>query len=381
MPSRPDFISCVFREIHMWKGETWQLALLSWVPALLGLMLWWIFSAGIVTGVPVGVVDLDDSALSRQFIRLLDASPALEVSARFLSPTEGRHAMSTASVAAVIIIPRDFQIRVRKGLKPDVTAFFNGQFILIGKAVKSALLGVQATMSGVIDGGMALARGAVMPEAEGKAAPIVPQLTPLFNPGMDYALFLVPAIIPALWQVLMMLGMLNAIGMERRKAAPDQWLAPGLFRAIAAKMFPLIVIYSAWGMAAFFFYRFLGWQIRGSWAILAAGVVLTAIATAVMAVFLYALVDDLPRSLSLAAAYTAPSFAFLGVTFPATDMPVPALLWRSLIPVCHYIDIQISQMSRAAPLDAVSPHLAALLFFLALFPLAGLMLERSRKTA
>ena len=130
-----------------------------------------------------------------------------------------------------------------------------------------------------------------------------------------------------------------------------------------------------------FFYRFLGWQIRGSWAILAAGVVLTAIATAVMAVFLYALVDDLPRSLSLAAAYTAPSFAFLGVTFPATDMPVPALLWRSLIPVCHYIDIQISQMSRAAPLDAVSPHLAALLFFLALFPLAGLMLERSRKTA
>jgi len=366
--------SLAIREIRSWRHDPWQLALVSWLPLVLFASLWWIFSAGIVTDLGIGVVDLDDSRLSRILIRQLDATPALRIATRPLSVAEGRRAMSNAEIGALVVIPYDFQARVSKGLNPDVTAFYNGQFILIGKAVKSALLQAQATLAGTIDGGMALAHGAALPQAAGLAAPVVPQLTPLYNVGMDYALFLVPAIIPALWQVVMIIGMLNAIGRERREGRWNHWLRVGALRAFVGKMLPYILVYWVMGVVSLLFFGFLGWPIRGSWFLIITAQGLTAMATAVMAGLLYVMVNDLPRSLSLAAAYTAPSFAFLGVTFPASDMPTLALFWRSLIPVCHYMDIQISQMSRASALGAVTSELGALVLFLVVLPLVVLRL-------
>ncbi len=359
----------IFREIGSWRRDPWQLALVSWLPLVLFASLWWIFSAGIVTDLGIGVVDLDDSRLSRVLIRQLDSTPALRIAIRPLSVAEGRRAMSNADIGALVVIPYDFQARVSRGLNPDVTAFYNGQFILIGKAVKSALLQAQATLAGTIDGGMALAHGAALPQAAGIAAPVVPQLTPLYNAGMDYALFLVPAIIPALWQVVMIIGMLNAIGRERREGSWNRWLEAGALRAFVGKMFPYVVVYWVMGVAFLVAFELLGWPVRGSWLVIIAAQGLTAVATAVMAGFLYVLVNDLPRSLSLAAAYTAPSFAFLGVTFPASDMPTLALFWRSLIPVCHLMDLQISQMSRASNLGAVMSEFGALVLFLVVLPL------------
>jgi len=354
-------------------------ALISWLPLVLFASLWWIFSAGIVTDVGIGIVDLDDSGLSRTLIRNLDATPALRITSRPLSVGEGRRAMSNAEIAALIVIPRDFQSRVSRGLNPGVTAFFNGQFILIGKAVKSSLLQVQATLAGTIDGGMALAEGIPISGAAGRAAPVVPQLTPLYNSRMDYALFLVPAIIPALWQVVMILGMLNAVGREHRQQTWNSWLQSGAWRAFLGKMLPYVVTYTAMGVLFLFSFEMLGFPVRGSWLQLVAAQGLTAVATAVMAAFLYLAVNDLPRALSLAAAYTAPSFAFLGVTFPTSDMPAAALFWRSLIPVCHYIDIQISEMSRIAPFTTTAPEFGALALFFVVLPLVLLRLRPEKE--
>jgi len=357
------------REVEAWKRDPWQLALISWLPLLLFASLWWIFSAGIVTGIEVGVVDLDGSRLSRAFIRALDATPALEVASRPTSVREGRRALSNAETGALVVIPYDFQTRVTRGLRPEVTAFYNGQFILVGKAVKSALVQAQGTMAGMVDGSRALARGVPLSGAAGHAAPLVPQVTPLYNPSMNYALFLVPAIIPSLWQVIMIVGMLNALGRERRESTWNQWLEAGVFRAFAGKMLPYVTVYWAMGAAFLAFFQLLGWPVRGSWGLLLGAQGLTAVATAVMAGFLWVLVEDLPRSLSLAAAYTAPSFAFLGITFPTNNMPALAQFWRSLIPISHYMDVQILEMSRAAGLAAVGPHLGALLLFWAVLPL------------
>ncbi len=379
--ARPGLGGTIRREVEAWKRDPWQLALISWLPLLLFASLWWIFSAGIVTGIGVGVVDLDGSRLSRAFVRALDATPALEVASRPTSVREGRRALSNAEIGALVVIPYDFQTRVTKGLKPEVTAFYNGQFILVGKAVKSALVLAQGTMAGKVDGGRVLVRGIPLSGAAGYAAPLVPQITPLYNPSTNYAIFLVPAIIPSLWQVIMIVGMLNAMGRELREGTWNRWLEAGAFRAFAGKMLPYVAVYWAMGAASLVFYRFLGWSVRGSWGILLGAQGLTAVATAAMAGLLYVLVEDLPRSLSLAAAYTAPSFAFLGITFPTNNMPALAQFWRSLIPVSHCMDVQVLEMSRAAGLAAAGPHLGALLLFLAVLPLVLVRLSPVEESA
>ena len=57
------------------------------------------------------------------------------------------------------------------------------------------------------------------------------------------------------------------------------------------------------------------------------------------------LTRDAARAMSFAGAFTARSFAFMGITFPVTDMNSLAQAWRSLLPISHYIEVQVSQVS------------------------------------
>jgi len=72
---------------------------------------------------------------------------------------------------------------------------------------------------------------------------------------------------------------------------------------------------------------------------------ITVAACMIMGNVFFLLNFDSARAMSFAAAFTAPSFAFMGVTFPATDMNILAKIWRSLLPISHYIEAQISQAS------------------------------------
>ena len=63
------------REVRRLAADPWDLAMVTWVPLLGVALLWWIFSAGLPRHLAVGVVDDDHSSLSRQLVRMLDATP------------------------------------------------------------------------------------------------------------------------------------------------------------------------------------------------------------------------------------------------------------------------------------------------------------------
>jgi len=84
--------------------------------------------------------------------------------------------------------------------------------------------------------------------------------------------------------------------------------------------------------------------------------------------------------MSLVAGLTAPAFAFMGVTFPRTDMLFIAQLWRSLLPISHYISIQIQQVNYATSLTASVSHYFALVAFIGCFYLTKIILIERQKT-
>nr|WP_232312736.1 ABC transporter permease [Enterovibrio coralii] len=53
----------------------------------------------------------------------------------------------------------------------------------------------------------------------------------------------------------------------------------------------------------------------------------------------------------------------MGVSFPASDMPFLAQCWRALLPVSHYICLQIGQFNYGASLKQATPELLALATF------------------
>ncbi|MFQ3265687.1 MAG: ABC-2 type transport system permease protein, partial [Colwellia sp.] len=78
-----NLIQTLKKEWQIIYHDAWLKALLFWVPVLLSLIIWGIFSAGIARDLPIGIVDHDNSSMSRSLIRNYDASPSLAVTTYF----------------------------------------------------------------------------------------------------------------------------------------------------------------------------------------------------------------------------------------------------------------------------------------------------------
>ncbi|MFT5697815.1 MAG: ABC-2 type transport system permease protein [Desulforhopalus sp.] len=374
--SSPSFSNMLRREWRLLFTDPWLCSLITWIPLFLAVLLWSVFAKGIAREMPVGVVDLDRSQVSRSILRNFDASPALHLVASYPNVSEGAVALRAGDIYALLVIPEDLEKKTILGVAPEVTAFVNSQFLLIGKVINSALIQAQSTFTTKIEVKKNLVMGQpVVSAALSSSLPIGTQATALFNINTNYAQFLISAILPALWQILMVAVTVLSFAAETRRDGLQTWLADGPIKVTIAKCIPLIAIFwfhgllFLWGM-----YIALGWPMHGNWSVLVVALLLTSIASVATASLLFLLTRDAARGLSFAAAYAAPGLAFMGVTFPVSDMTLPAKIWRSLIPISHYIEIQFSQVNYGASLISVIPQFKALacfgVFFFVVFLLA-----------
>lgn len=351
--------------------------MVTWIPLLLFTVMWWIFSQGIPTDIPIGVVDLDKSRISRSLIGNYNASPTLTVDDSFLDIGEGVSALRTGKIYGLVILPKDLEKMTVLGRPPQVTGFINNQFLLIGKIVNSALLQAQGAYTVKVEVVKNMTINPVVDMALSSAMPIGQQMTPLFNINKDYAQFLVSAILPALWQILMVAATVLSFANVKRTTSLETWLERSPFKAMLAKMIVLSFFFLVQGLVFLtVLYVWLGWPMHGSWPLLVLAQFVTVWASISAGSLFFMLTRDAARSLSMAAAYVAPALAFMGVTFPVTDMTLPAKIWRSLLPICHYIEIQFGQVNYGAPLYTALPQLQALSLFI--LPLLLVFLLASR---
>lgn len=359
------------REWGLLISDPWLRAFVSWVPLLLFFILWWIFSAGIPRDLAIGIVDLDHSDLSRTLVRHYDSNPLLRVSGQYESVRQGSRDLRSGKINALVVIPSALKRDVISGHPPQVTAFYNTQFILIGKLISSGLQFSQGTFSAEIDIVKAMIHGDVISQAVAASVPVSAQITPLFNLSSDYAQFLASALIPAIWQVLIVLVTILALSREIRLQGLASWLEDSPFKAIVGKLLPYTFILWLHGaIFLYFMYGVLNWPMNGHWEILLLSQLLVILASQAVALLVFLVVQNTDLALSFAAAYTAPSFAFMGITFPATDMNTLALIWRDLIPVSHYMQIQLYQANHGASIQTALPQIGALMLFFIAFLLA-----------
>jgi ABC-2 type transport system permease protein len=371
------FSSMLRREWKQLFTDPWLCSLITWVPLVLAVMLWSVFAKGVARELPIGLVDLDKSQISRSIARNFDSSPALHIVKSYPDVAQGSRDLRAGNIYGLVVLPEGLEKNTVLGAAPEVTAFVNSQFLLIGKTINSALLQAQSTFTAKVEVKKNLSTGqSALPAALSSALPIGTKVTPLFNVNTNYAQFLISAILPALWQILMVALTVLSFAAEKRRKGLHAWLEGGPVKAIIVKFIPLIIIswvhgfLFLWGM-----YIALGWPMHGDWSLLVVALFLTSCASVAVSSLFFLLTRDAARGLSLAAAYAAPGLAFMGVTFPVSDMTLPARIWRSLIPVSHYIEIQFSQVNYGASLTSVLPQFRALALFGILFFVAVVLIK------
>jgi ABC-2 type transport system permease protein len=361
------FVGSARREAARLRHSAWDLAMISWIPLLACGCIWWVFSAGLPQQLPIGVLDQDHTALSRQLQRFLAATPGLKLVNSYQDTAQATAALRRTEVYAVVSIAPDFARSIKLGQAAQVTLLHNAQLGthsgLIQRDVRTAV----ATLSAGVEMAARGKRGQAPLSTRVAMEPIQTQMVALFNVSTNYEQFLAAALIPALLHILAMTSGAWAVGRELRDATLGQWLGaqPSWEQAWAALLGKLSwpwVSLGLVGVASLVGLTWVrGWQPPGSlwWVVL--GLLAFLGLSLVMGALAAAATLSLRTALSATGFITAPAFAFSGVGFPLQSMPPLARAWAECLPYTHYVRLQIAQLQMAAPLAYSVPVLVGLL--------------------
>jgi len=349
---RPGLLPVLRRELRWMRRRPAMPVMTLVFPLLLFGMLAAIFNTGLPTDLPVAVLDQDRSSLSRQIVQLIDASPDVAVAERVEDMAAGRRLILEGRVYAVVMIPANLERDVVHGRRPAVTVFYNNEFLTIGSIVSRAL----GDALGTAEAGVALAarveRGESPLAARAAITPIPVQASPLFNPTMNYVHFLLAALIPTVLQIFICVTTAYSVSLERRSAAGLAVLSRlggGLAPAIAGKLLPYTAAFLVTlGVADTVLFGFLGTPFGGDWRMLALADVLFILAYQMLGALFALIARDMVQALGFAGILTAPSFGYIGVSFPNMAMGTFPQLWGSLLPASWYMQVRIEQTIKGA---------------------------------
>ncbi len=370
------FARSALREWHYLRHSPWDQAMLLWVPLLSLLFLWWVFSNEQVHDVRIAVVDKDNSSLSRQLLRYLDASPALKVQ-QYIDKNAAKVALQQRHAYALVTIGEDFSQRLSKGQPAPVKAFVNAQYGTHSGIVQSGLRQVVATFSMQQKAKLMIALGKPYQLVERAPSPLMSATQMQFNLSSNYRLFIAAGVMPALLHILATIAGAYGFGRELRdkslEAKMQQAQIPksdkgtkhvefmSILAALHGKLFWPMLSYSTLAALSLLLIAqnqpvpALNWWLCFFNAYLMVAISLW------LGVCLSASSLSLRVGLSLTALITAPAFAFSGVTFPLSAMPYGAQIMAKCLPLTHYLHTQIALFVQQVDAYLVLPNLAGFL--------------------
>ncbi len=202
----------------------------------------------IVRKMPVAVVDLDKSDLSKTVVTMLNNTESLRVLS-YPSMEEAKKGIYLREVYGIIYIPDEFYKKVAKGESPTVSVFADGSyFILYSTALTAATQIVLMTAAGVKIQKMSM-MGIPINDALLLQSAVNLTAKPLFNPKAGYVGFVAPAIYAIIVQqiLLMVILLVHATGYERGYGYPED-------ASTLTILFSKIIVYLTVYMVVFSFF-------------------------------------------------------------------------------------------------------------------------------
>ena len=368
-------------ELKSIKHSWYKLFLITVLPFMSFLLIISIFKSGVAHDMPIAVIDNDKSELSRMVLTHINASPTMHITHTLNSTQEAIDLVKSSKVYALLIIPSHFSTDTLLQKQPRITAMINTQYILIGKILTSELTTTLMQSSAQVEYVKNLVDLQNPHASMNSIAPIGIQITPFFNTYKNYFYFLVSALLPAIWQIFIVIATLVSIGVivknkQEKLFFKDAKHTP--FKLLGL-LLPYTISFTFIGIF-YLLYMYSMWEFQGSFSVMVFGVFLTVVAYQGIALLFFVTGFDYARSLSLGAVYTAPAFAFLGVTFPVYNMNNFALFWRDMLPISHYMQLQISQANYGANVFLDADKLLIIFSFWVVFiPVFILFTKRLKK--
>lgn len=220
------------------------------VPVAYPILYSWIYNNEMTREVPVAVVDLSHSHTSREFTRMLDASPDTKVAVRCNSLAEAKECIGRGEAYGAVYFPEDFQTKLNRMEQTHVGVYCDMSLMLAYKAIFQTCTAIQGNMNSRIQ--IELSGNHTDREDEISTKPLDFEEVPIFNNTAGYGNFIIPGVLMLIIQQTLLLGVGMAAGTAREKnnygfLVPVDRHYRGVMRIIWGKSLAYFMIYMVMG--------------------------------------------------------------------------------------------------------------------------------------
>ncbi len=331
-----------------------QLIFLLIFPPTIQLLIFGLALSPDVDRLSLGVLDYAHSPNSREFVAALVENNVFSVATTPSNPSLLQQQVRTGKITAGLVIPPEFDRRLKAGKSVDVQVFIDG---------------VDANTAGIASGYInqivnQYTRTRLNPQLPDP--PVQTQVTFLYNPGLTSSWFFVPGVIGL---VLTLTGSLvSSVTVIREKdlGTLEQLLmtpAAG-WEILLAKIVPLFVLLMgdvllASGMGRFVFHL----PFRGSYLLFLLLSGLYVVVSISIGILLATLASTQQQVVLTSFFFNVPILQLSGAVAPIESMPpfFRALSWFD--PLRHYVAIARSLILKGGGLEVLLPNIVALCGF------------------
>lgn len=356
-----------------WK-EMFSHSLFLYCMVIFPLFTAWFFTdvmkSGLPTDMPVGVVDLDNSATSRKVIRGLDAFQLSHVVAHYPNVSVARKAMQRGKIYGFLYFPEHMEEDLISQRQPVVSYYYNTSIILAGSLLYKEMRQITTLAGAAVGSAKMQAMGLTPRQIKAVLQPIATDVHPLDNPWLSYNVYLSAIMIPVCIMVFVFIMTAFSLGVELKYGVSKEWMQRAhnnIFIAYTGKMIPQTLVFSIvmWAWQYYLFIH-LGFPHNCSFPFIMLMGTLTVMAGQGFATFIFGILPSLRLAMSISALFAVLSFSITGFSFPvdAMDKPLQVLAW--MFPMRSYYMIYQMNILHGYPLHYSWPYFVALSVFITL---------------
>ena len=371
----------LFRECHRITSRRLYFGVCILLPLFCLFFMATIFGNGQMENIPIGIVDQDNTAASRTIARRIAATPTFRVTEHFTDEASARQALQRKEIYGYLSIPPQFEQKTVSGTGATLTYYYHYALLSVGSELMAAF---ETTLAPV-----ALSPIVVQAEALGVGQeqiqtfllPVEANTHPLYNPDMDYSIYLSQPFFFVLFQILILLVTVYAIGSEFKFGTTQEWMGAAtpagkdpanlrnadILTAVAGKLLPYTVMFSVIGILAnYVLFRLMNIPFQGSLWLMNIVTVLFIMATQALAVLIFSIFPKIAYIISVVSMVGSLGATLSGVTFPVTAMYAPVHAASYLFPVRHFTEATQAMIYFDAGFAYFWQSVAVLLVFLLL---------------
>lgn len=356
------------RELHMMFARPLYLFASVGVMLLSTFFFLTLMRGGTAENMPVAVVDLDQTSISRRLIHEMQATPSVDIQLITNSYSEARKAMQQGKIYGIFLIREGFYSDLVAFKRPRLDFYVTNSYTVGGNTAYKQMLTMVNLTSGAFQREVLRKKGLPDNVIMHRIQPLAIEGHMVANPWGNYSVYLLSTILPGILGLICLMLTIFAIGFELKMRTSHAWLraAGGNYTvAMIGKLIPYTVIYLVLGIGChLILYRFAGFPVYGSTVRLMFGLLLFIFAMEALGIFLIGLLPTLRDALSIGALYSMLGFSLSGFTYPQMSMLAPVKALSYMEPLRHYYLIYVNEALMAAPVENSIPHMLALTLFM-----------------